>query len=75
MDKDFYSIKEFASKLSISSITVRRAIKNARINAFRVGSSEKSSWRIPHSEIARIALLDFNKMVDQRIEEKLKERK
>ncbi len=67
MDKDFYSIKEFAGKLRVSEHTIRRAIRKGRINAFRVGSSDKSTFRIAHSEIARMGIVDLQKMIKQMI--------
>ena len=55
MIDDFYTIKEFAEKLKISSRTVRRMIDNRLIHAFRMGSTAKGSYRIPGTEITRIA--------------------
>lgn len=69
MDKDFYSIKEFASILRVSPITIRRAIKNGRINAFRAGGTEKSSFRIPASEIHRMGIIDLQKIVKSLVQE------
>ncbi len=69
MDKDFYTIKEFADKLSISSHTVRRCIKNGRLNAFRVGSTEKSPFRIPHSEISRMGIVDLQKLIQKMVKD------
>lgn len=63
MDKDFYSVKEFAIKLGISERTVRRAISNGRISVIRVGSTERSAIRIPHSEISRIAIIELKTMI------------
>ena len=63
MEKDFYSIKEFASKLGVSSHTIRRSIKSGRIIGFRIGSSERSPFRIPHSEIERIIMIDLRKIL------------
>jgi len=69
MEQDFYSIKEFASVLRVSPITIRRAIKNGRINAFRAGGTEKSSFRIPASEIHRMGIVDLKKIVKLLVEE------
>jgi len=68
MDKnyeEFLSIKEFAILLRIHQNTVRRAIKSGRINAFKVGSGKKSIYRIPRSEINRIALFDLQDMIEK----------
>ena len=69
---EFYSIKEFATKLGVHSNTVRRAIKNGRINAFRVGKGEKATFRIPKSEVNRIAMFDLKEIVDKMVDERLK---
>jgi excisionase family DNA binding protein len=68
----FYSIKEFAQKLGVHSNTIRRAIKSGRINAFRVGSGKRSIFRIPESEINRVALIDLEEMIEKIIEKRLK---
>jgi len=69
MDQDFYSIKEFAAKLSVSHQTIRRAIRHGRISAFRVGYSDRSTFRIPHSEIARMGIVDLQKMINKMIQD------
>ncbi len=70
--KDFYSINEFAKKLGVHHNTIRRSIKSGRISAFQVGSGEKSSYRIPKSEIQRMFAFDLNKMIDRMVEEKIR---
>jgi len=70
LDPSFYSIKEFASKLGVHGNTIRRAIKNGRIQAFRVGIGVKSIYRIPYSEINRIALFDLREMIEKMIQER-----
>ena len=72
MEKDFYSIQEFADKLGVSHWTIRRAIKNGRISTFRAGSTEKSAYRIAHSEIERLSVVSLMKIVDELVENKIK---
>lgn len=72
LTSDFYSIKEFALKLGVHANTIRRAIKNGRIQAFRVGIGIKSIYRIPYSEINRIALFDLKEMIEKMIQERNK---
>ncbi len=67
MEQDYYSIKEFAGKLRVSEYTIRRAIRKGRIHAFRVGSTDKSTFRIAHSELARMGIVDLQKMIKQMI--------
>ncbi len=69
IEEGYYSIKEFAVKLSIHSNTVRRAIKSGRIIAFQVGSGKKSTYRIAHSEIGRIALFDMKELIRKMLKE------
>ena len=72
ISKDFYSVKDFAKKLGKHPASIRRAIKNKRINAIRIGDSKKASYSIPASEIQRIGIVDFEDMVDKLVEEKLR---
>lgn len=68
--KDFYTIQEFADYLKIHYNTVRNGIKNGHIQAFRVGKGKKSSYRISHTEINRMALFNLEKVIDDIIEKK-----
>ena len=67
MNKDFLSIIEFAEVLNLHPNTVRRAIKNGRISAFKVGAGKKASYRIPRSEIQRLAVCDMTLIINQMI--------
>ena len=58
--KDFYTIKEFAGVLGISIRTVYRMIHSKTINAFRIGSAKQGPWRIPHTEINKLAEINYN---------------
>ena len=69
---DFYSIKEFARKLRVHPNTIRKAIKIGYINALRIGNSEKSSYRIPHTEIQHIASLQWESIVAKVAKEQMK---
>ena len=68
---DFLSIKEFAQKLGVHPNTIRRAIKSGRISAFRIGSGEKSIYRISSNEINRLSLIDLEKIIGKMIEERM----
>ncbi len=71
MEKEFYSVREFALKLGVSPRTIWRAIKNGRINAFHVGSSARSSVRIAATEINRMAVVDLEKIIEDKIKERI----
>lgn len=69
IEEGYYSIKEFAVKLSVHSNTIRRAIKNGRIVAFKVGYGKKAAYRIAHSEISRMAIFDMRRLISEMIKE------
>jgi excisionase family DNA binding protein len=72
MPDEYMTVKEFASKMKLHYNTVYRAIKSGRLNAVRIGSGKKSSFRIAASEVNRIALCDLEEFVSKIIEEKIK---
>lgn len=59
MQEEFMTIKDFANMIKVHPNTIRNMIKSGRLNAFRVSPKEKSSYRIPRSEIHRIALEEY----------------
>ena len=68
-DKPFYKISEFAKRLNVHANTIRRAIKNGRISAFKTSDTRKPVYRIPHSEIERIMLFDLKDLIKKMIKE------
>jgi excisionase family DNA binding protein len=71
MKEDFLSVKEFAAELNIHPNTVRRAIKKGRIHALQVGGMVKSIYRIPRSEINRLAIQDLESIIAKMVEKRL----
>lgn len=69
-DIDFLSIKEFAAKVGVHPDTVRRAIKNGRLNGFKIGYGKRASYRIAKTEISRIALIDLETIINNIIEKR-----
>lgn len=59
LSEDFLTVDEFAKKLRVHSITIRRAIRNKHISAFRAGSGKRAPYRIPVSEIERMAMFNL----------------
>lgn len=53
---DFLSVKEFSAKIGVHHNTVRRLIKNCRIAAVNIGNGKYSCFRIPKSELGRLAI-------------------
>ncbi len=72
MKEQFFTVKEFASIVKMHYNSILRAIKSGRLNAFRINDGEKSSYRIPASEIERIGIIDLGKYIQRIIEDKMK---
>ena len=72
--EEFLTIEEFSILLRVHPQTVRRAIKKGRIHALRIGIGVRSSFRIPRSEIQRIALFDLEIIVNQLIDKRMIDR-
>ena len=53
-EKEFYTVDEFAKKIRVSPMTVRRGLKSGKFQFFRTSDGLKSSYRIPASEATRI---------------------
>ena len=73
--KDFLTVEEFADKLCVSAKTIRRAILKGKISAINMGNGNKKIYRIPVAEIARIGIVDLEKLVNRMVEEKITSRK
>jgi excisionase family DNA binding protein len=70
---DFFSIKEFAAKVGVHPMTIRRAIKRGRITAIKIGGNKYSCYRIAKTELDRIALFDLEDIVNKMVEKKMQE--
>jgi excisionase family DNA binding protein len=68
--KDFLSIKEFAEKVQMHPSSIRRAIKRGKLNAFRVGDGQRAVYRIPSSEIHRLAFTHYEEVQQKLIDKK-----
>lgn len=49
----FMTVKEFSEQLRVQRDQVYKWIHDGRIKALRVTNSEKSPWRIPHTELKK----------------------
>lgn len=67
---EFLCIKEFAALMKLHPNTIRRAIKGGKIQAIRIGMGERTPYRIPKSEINRIAIFDLEHMIEKIIDKK-----
>ncbi len=52
----YFTVKEFAKKISVCDETIRRAIKKKRIYALTIGLGCRHHYRIPETELERIQL-------------------
>jgi excisionase family DNA binding protein len=71
MEEKFYSVKEYADLMKIHENTVYNHIKTGQLQAFRIGSGKKASYRISSNEILRIREFDTLKVIDELVEKKL----
>lgn len=52
MDKEIvYTVEEFAKIMKMNPRTIRNAIKENKLRAFRYKQNKRSPYRIPYSEI------------------------
>lgn len=54
---EYYTVEEFAVLMNMSGLTIRRAIREGRISAIRIGSSKKAAYRIPRTQIDKLLVL------------------
>lgn len=70
MEEDFLSIKEFADKIHVHPNTVRRALKNGKLNGFKLSNGKRAVYRIPVSEMNRLALVNMEEMIEKIIQKR-----
>ncbi len=71
-DKDFLSLYEFSDCLGIHYNTTRKMIRTGRITAIRIGIGGKgSSYRIPTSELQRLAEIDLGEIIEEIVMKRL----
>lgn len=59
----FLTIVEFSLELKVHSNTIRKLIRSGKIFAINIGSDKKKLYRIPSSEIQRLAISDLREML------------
>jgi len=67
--EEYLTIKEFAGILRVHPNTIRSSLKKGRLQSIRIGEGKKAGYRIPRSEISRIALFDLKDMIKRTLEE------
>lgn len=68
--EEFYTVMQLSEILSVHPVTIKRAIKNGHIQAFRTGIGKKSHYRIPKTEISRLAEFSMADIIKNLIVEK-----
>lgn len=74
-DPEFLTIIEFANKIRMHPNTVRKGIISGRIQAVRLGNSNKSAYRIPATELQRLCELDMSELIEKIVEKKMEQMK
>lgn len=73
-ENEFMTVMEFANKMRIHPNTVRKAIKDGRIQAVKVGAGNRSQYRISSTELGRIQEMDMMQIIERIVEEKMEKR-
>jgi len=75
-DKPYYTMKEFCDKMGIHYNTARNMIVSGRLSAFKMGVGGKTSnYRIPSSELYRLAEVSLGEVVDKLVKKKTIQKK
>ena len=56
MEKEFYSVMEFADMFNVSYLLIIKAIGQGRVRAFRMTTGKRSPYRIHKSEVLRVQI-------------------
>ncbi len=72
--KEVFTVLEMAKALRVHVNTIYHAIKDGRIQAFRVGYGKRATLRIFRSEIMRMAEFDASAIIDKIVEDRLRKR-
>ena len=69
---DFLTIKEMAVLIRVHPNTIRRAIRSGKISALRVGKGVSAIYRIPKSEINRLAFSRLTEIINKIVDDRMK---
>ncbi|MCF1193388.1 helix-turn-helix domain-containing protein [Mangrovimonas sp. AS39] len=61
--EEYLTIKEFAGLLRVHPNTVRLSLKKGKLQCVRIGEGKRAGYRIPKSEISRVALFDLKHLI------------
>ncbi len=66
------TVVDFAKILNVHPNTVRNAIRYGRIQAIRVGTGKRASYRISDTEIERMYQFDASQLIENIVQERIK---
>jgi DNA binding domain, excisionase family len=75
MKEEFLTVKEIAKILNVHENTIRNSIKSGHIQYFRTGIGKKSHYRIPHTEIERLAEFNMSEVIENKAKELIEKTK
>jgi excisionase family DNA binding protein len=61
---NFYTVKEFSQVLGLHTNTVYKGIREGKIIALRLTNGKNAVYRIPKTELERIAIVDLKKVYE-----------
>lgn len=61
-NKAYLSVKEMSRLVGMHPNTIRKAIKNGKLSHIQLGEGKNSHFRIPRSELERLALVDLKEI-------------
>lgn len=70
----YLTVEEFAGILYIHPNTVLNGLKAGYYQGFRTGVGKRSSWRIPSSEVFRVAEFNTQGMIEEMVEAMIEKR-
>lgn len=75
-NKEILTAKEFAHYMGVHYNTVRNMIRKGKLNAFKIGCEGLTSdFRIPKSELQRLAAFNLDQVVEDLINKRIDEKK
>ncbi len=75
ISNEILTVNQFADYINVHPNTVRSMIRKGYLSAFKVGNGKTSSYRIHKAEVQRLAMINLEKIIDDKVLEKIKEAK
>lgn len=62
--RNYLTVSEIAKIVGMHPNTIRNAIHKGKLSSIRFGTGKNSPYRIPKSELERLALVDLKEIFD-----------